>query len=567
MHYMERFMPEKRRWLLALSLCAAAVFNSSEPLAQEPDYTDVNAYILQAEMALQREDYLMAVREYGKAAKLTENPDVARKATMAGVAYGFDEEALSAAKRWLQLDGKSNEARAYIGQLSLKTGDLRTARRQLSYLVEKSDQSPGHQLAMLAQFLSDVPNREDADKLLRTLAKPYPDDAKAHHAVATLALRSGDVEHALERISRAIELDPENLTLRLLYARALLASGDVDKAIDYTARIIGDDLDPDPDARIELAVLYMMADRGDDALSQVDQVFLEQPARADALRLRGIINFHNGDHDDAWDDFQELLGRRMYQMDALYYLGQIAHYREETDRAIRFYSEVRSGSNALESQQRAAALLAHEKDDVRGAVKQLDEFALASPADAVDVVGMKAQLYDSVEQYDEALKYYDKIVQFRPDRESYALLRAELLVRMDRIDDAVDAYAAAVKRWPKSALALNAYGYTLADQTDRYREAEKLIRKALKYDPDNAAIIDSWGWVLFKLGRYAEALVELERAYEGMQDHEVAAHIVETLVALDRRDEALERLVEAEEKTPDSKLLKDVRERLFDDAP
>ena len=567
MHYMERFMPEKRRWLLALSLCAAAVFNSSEPLAQEPDYTDVNAYILQAEMALQREDYLMAVREYGKAAKLTENPDVARKATMAGVAYGFDEEALSAAKRWLQLDGKSNEARAYIGQLSLKTGDLRTARRQLSYLVEKSDQSPGHQLAMLAQFLSDVPNREDADKLLRTLAKPYPDDAKAHHAVATLALRSGDVEHALERISRAIELDPENLTLRLLYARALLASGDVDKAIDYTARIIGDDLDPDPDARIELAVLYMMADRGDDALSQVDQVFLEQPARADALRLRGIINFHNGDHDDAWDDFQELLGRRMYQMDALYYLGQIAHYREETDRAIRFYSEVRSGSNALESQQRAAALLAHEKDDVRGAVKQLDEFALASPADAVDVVGMKAQLYDSVEQYDEALKYYDKIVQFRPDRESYALLRAELLVRMDRIDDAVDAYAAAVKRWPKSALALNAYGYTLADQTDRYREAEKLIRKALKYDPDNAAIIDSWGWVLFKLGRYAEALVELERAYEGMQDHEVAAHIVETLVALERRDEALERLVEAEEKTPDSKLLKDVRERLFDDAP
>ena len=99
------------------------------------------------------------------------------------------------------------------------------------------------------------------------------------------------------------------------------------------------------------------------------------------------------------------------------------------------------------------------------------------------------------------------------------------------------------------------------------REAEKLIRKALRYDPESPAIIDSLGWVLFKLGHYEDALVELERAYEGMQDHEVAAHIVETLVALGRRDEAMEWLVKAEEEKPDSPLLKDVRDRLFADDP
>ena len=64
-----------------------------------------------------------------------------------------------------------------------------------------------------------------------------------------------------------------------------------------------------------------------------------------------------------------------------------------------------------------------------------------------------------------------------------------------------------------------------------------------------------------------EALVQLERAYEGMQDHEVAAHIVETLDALDRRDEALEFLEAAEALTPDSHLLEDVRQRLFPDEP
>jgi tetratricopeptide (TPR) repeat protein len=115
-------------------------------------------------------------------------------------------------------------------------------------------------------------------------------------------------------------------------------------------------------------------------------------------------------------------------------------------------------------------------------------------------------------------------------------------------------------------MALNAYGYTLADRTDRYREAEKLIRKALRYDPDSPAIIDSMGWVLFKLGRYEEALTELERAYDEMPDHEIAAHIIETLMSMDRREEALEWLAKAEEETPDSELLADVRERLMADA-
>ncbi len=64
----QRFMQQPRRWLVRLSLCALAFSAGNAALAQEPDYTDVNAYILQAEMALQREDYLMAVQEYGKVA-------------------------------------------------------------------------------------------------------------------------------------------------------------------------------------------------------------------------------------------------------------------------------------------------------------------------------------------------------------------------------------------------------------------------------------------------------------------------------------------------------------------
>ena len=505
-------MHQTRRWLAATSLTLLVALGGLTAAAQEPDYTDVNAYILQAEMALQREDYLMAAQEYGKAAEFSDNPDVARKAAATGMAFGFDEEAL---------------------QLSLRTGDTRTARRLFRELLEKSEEPPGEKLVLLTRYLSEGVDPEDADKLMRSLAKPYPDSALAHYAVATMALQSGDV----------------------------------DAAIDYTARLVGDDMDPDPDARIELAIMYMMADMPDFALSQVNQVLLEQSGRLDALRLMAIINFHKESYDAAWDDFHDLLASGRYRMDALYYLGRIADIREETDSAIRFYSEVQQGSNASVSQQRAAALLAHEQDDLNSALALLDQFSKSSPANAIDAMRAKAILLASLEKHGEALGYYEKLVTFRPDDERLALSRAELLVRMDRIDEALAAYEAAVRRWPKSALSLNAYGYTLADRTDRYREAEKLISKALKYEPDSPAIIDSMGWVLFKRGRYEEALAELERAWAGMPDPEVAAHIVETLVALGRRDEALERLAAAEEQAPDSEPLKNVRERLFGDAP
>lgn len=560
-------MYEIRRWLAAAVLFTLVAPGNSPVAAEEDPTADASAYILQAEMALQREDYRMAAEEYRKAAELSDSPDVARRAAVTSMAYGFDREALVAAKRWFKLDPKSSDARVVLAQLFFRTGDLKSARRHFTHLIEQGKEPPGEALLMLTQYLSDKGDPEKADSLMRSLARPYPDSAPAHYAVATMALRAGDYEYAQKRAARSAELDPEGLKPKLLYARALLASGEVDEAIEYVARIVGDDPDPDPDARMELAILYVMVERADDALSQVNQVLLEQSNRPDALRLGAIIHFHQGHLDAAWDDFNDLLASRQYTMDALYYLGRIADYRDETERAIRFYSEVRQGSNALESQRRAAVLLAHRNDDLKGALALLDDFAKASPGDAVDILVLKAHLLSSLDENDDALKLFDKAREVRPDHEGTALGRSELLLKMGRLDEALDGYADAARRWPKSALALNAYGYTLADRTDRYKEAEKLIRKALRYEPDNPAIIDSLGWVLFKLGQYDAALVELERAYEGMQDHEVAAHIVETLFMMGRKDAALQRLEEAEALTPDSPLLEAVRSRLFDDVP
>ena len=202
-------MHEPRRWPAALVLSVLVALAGPAAAADEPDYTDVNAYILQAEMALQRDDYLMAVREYRKAAELSDNPDVSRQAAATGLVYGFDEEALRAAKRWIELDGDSREARLFVAELSYRTGDVRAAKRHFARLINATDEPPGEELLKLLPYLSDNGDPEDADAIMRTLAKPHGDSSLAHYCVATLALRSGDVEHAIERVQRAIELDLE----------------------------------------------------------------------------------------------------------------------------------------------------------------------------------------------------------------------------------------------------------------------------------------------------------------------------------------------------------------------
>ena len=109
---------------------------------------------------------------------------------------------------------------------------------------------------------------------------------------------------------------------------------------------------------------------------------------------------------------------------------------------------------------------------------------------------------------------------------------------------------------------MNALGYLLTDQFARHEEARGYIQKALAMNPDSPAIIDSMGWVLYKLGDFRAALDYLERAYRLEQDPEIAAHLIDVRWALGEREQALELLRTSLEKTPDDKHLREVSGRL-----
>ncbi|MFZ5654890.1 MAG: tetratricopeptide repeat protein, partial [Pseudomonadota bacterium] len=117
-----------------------------------------------------------------------------------------------------------------------------------------------------------------------------------------------------------------------------------------------------------------------------------------------------------------------------------------------------------------------------------------------------------------------------------------------------------------NAAALNALGYSLTNHTDRYEEAQRLIERALALAPDDAAIIDSLGWVLYRRGQHQRAIVELRRAAELLPDPEVAAHLGEVLWVVGERQQARSVWEEALERFPDDRLIRETMRRLQADS-
>ena len=127
-----------------------------------------------------------------------------------------------------------------------------------------------------------------------------------------------------------------------------------------------------------------------------------------------------------------------------------------------------------------------------------------------------------------------------PDDTALRYARALLAEQLDKLDLAEQDLRAIIEREPSNAQALNALGYTLADRTDRYDEALDYIQRAMAVEPGDAAIIDSMGWVKYRMGDLEKAREYLRKALDLVQDAEIAAHLGEVLWQMGDKQAAIE---------------------------
>jgi tetratricopeptide (TPR) repeat protein len=540
-----------------LKIAAAPVVAAEAPF----EYEDDPIYrLLIAEFAGQRGHLDIAVAQYMALAESLRDVNLAQRATRIAVFGRDDAAALAAAQVWVSLAPMDMEARQIVAAMYIRHHDADAALEHLDYVLAHDHEEPGNRLRMVANLLGREEDRETALAVMGRLLDKFEDDTDALLAYALLAIRAEKLAEASAAMIRIAERTELSSNVAMAYLAVLQKQDKLPQAISWLEHILG--VNPKQfGLRLIYARLLADANRYEEARIQFGVLSAESPDNSDIIFALGLLNLQANRADDAALNFEHLLKLETRQDEAHFYLGQVEEARDHGAAAIKHYQAIEGGNNYFAAQLRQALVLSG-MDKVDEATAFLDNVVVEPGDQTYDLARAKGEILTQHERYEEALATYDQTLAGGGYNTELLYTRAMLAEKMGRIDILERDLRTIIAAEPDNAQALNALGYTLADRTERYDEAHALVSRALELSQGDFYILDSMGWVLYRLGRLEESIEYLEKARELRNDPEVAAHLGEVLWVLGNHDAARTVWDSALRDTPDDKKLLDVINRL-----
>ncbi|MES1191687.1 MAG: tetratricopeptide repeat protein [Steroidobacter sp.] len=496
----------------------------------------VPAMVSTAKKALDDGRYVEAAHWYQLATQRSDDEELVKEATQADYDHEQWQAALYSAQRWLQINPTSQDAHEIAALSALRLYQLDPAVMHLDALLSSAYITPA------SGFLQLLPKLEQADTsaalaVLQKLCDKYPQVAEAHYAVAKLAAQTSNQPLMLQQAQRAHELSPYWSPAGMLLARAQLAGGNTDTALATGKSVI--DNDKTPATRVEYAELLFEAEHVDEALQLLKDIEKDDGDASAAVLFLAQVDLQTGAYQSAFDRYSQLMSAGSHVSEAIFGMAQIAERAGSIDNARQLYSRVESGEYAVPAQIRLAQLI-QQQDGIDAALASLKQYGEGNPDKNIDMIRAEADLLSASGDDKGALALYDKAVTAYPDDAPLRLARSFLLVKLNKISEAVKEMRALLAIRPEDPVVLNALGYTLVDRTGDVREGRELIQHALQYSPDSGAVLDSMGWAEFKLGHASVALDYLQRAVKRIIDADLDYHLGEVLWSLKRHDDAMQ---------------------------
>ena len=516
--------------------------------------------LLIAEFAGQRGHMEVAVEHYLALAKSLHDAALAKRATRIAVFARDDAAALNAAQVWVDLEPEDMEARQIIAAMFIRHGDAVAALGHLEYVLANEGEESGNRLRMIANLLGREEDRITALVVMEQLVQKVGDNIDALLAYALLSIRAEHLDKARDAMNRIVKHTELSSNVAMAYLAVLQKQDKLPEAIDWLEHMLS--LNPEQfGLRLILARLLADANRYEEARVQFTLLTEEQPDNTDIIFALALLSLQASRSDDAETYFKKLLVLETREDEAYFYLGQIAESRDQLDIAITHYRAMTGGANYFAAQLRLALALS-ASGNVEDGLEHLSNVTVQDDEQGLNLVRARGEMLTEHDRFDEAMAAYDKALAGDVYNTELLYTRAMLAEKMGRIDVLERDLRTIISEEPENAQALNALGYTLADRTERYEEALALINQALELTPDDFYILDSMGWVLYRLGRLEEAVEYLEKAREIRNDPEVAAHLGEVLWVMGDQDGARDVWESALRDTPNDKKLLDVIKRL-----
>lgn len=542
-----------------------SLFLSLSAQAVDAERTEelVQYHVLAAELAGQRGQSEIAAQEYIKALRLAPSLELAERATQVTAYAGQVELAMEAATEWVRLAPEKLEPRIILMRVAVALGQASEATDHALFIVDHHPKGKRQAFIDISHALAGEVGKPDAAlAVMEGLREEFSESAELEYSTALLALKLEDFEVALASISRALALRDEWAEAMLLKSTALLRLGQTAEAIN---NVNAADLDESQQIKLHLsfARLLLQQELGEPAADQYQRVLELDDEQPEALYAMGILRLNMGDMDAAYGYFLTLFEEVGAKTDtAAYYLGGIEESREQYAEALGWYEQVKEGDRYLDASQRRAFVLFKlgRLDEARASLQKLRD---AQPDMAVQFYLAEGELLYEARLLEEAMALYNEGLEFYPDEIDLLYGRSLIAEQLGRLTLSERDLRRILELEPGDARGLNALGYILANHTQRYEEALELITQALAQTPDDAAVIDSMGWVHFRLGDLDTALEYLSRAYDRMPDPEVAAHLGEVLWEMGRQEQAQDILEQALQDDPENAVLRDTIKRLI----
>ena len=267
-----------------------------------------------------------------------------------------------------------------------------------------------------------------------------------------------------------------------------------------------------------------------------------------------LIRIDSGSLDDAGEYLEKVLQLQPNNDLARVYLGDIASKQKRLDDAITWYRAVTDQDQLFMARVRLVDVIM-ERDGIEAALRELEAIHPESPSQSIDLVLLQNELLAREGRLTESLHLINEALADNPDNIELLYARAMIAAQQKDVANLEKDLLRVLEIQPGHVQSLNALGFTLADLTDRYDEAYTLIAAALKKKPGDPFILDSMGWVSYRLQNLDAAEEYLRKALAKRNDPEIASHLVEVLLAAGKLREAKQILAKANKDFPGDKKL------------
>ena len=514
---------------------------------------DVLFMLMTAEIAGQRGQYDVALEGYLEAAKRVHDPRLTERAAMIAMYMKDGGRMNEAVSLWLKQDPGNLSARKIAALNALRSENKKQSVAQLNALLKRDPEGFEKTLFELAGALQKEASVPFLYEVMDEVAQKQPNQPSIYFVQSLLASDMKNKDLALKKVEQAISLKPD-------WDRALLLQAQLavyDENYPRAETLLRDDalkFPDNPKYKKMLAQVLIKEAKYEEAGEIYETLSSSDPKDYESQFSLGLVHLQLDRDNKAEDIFTQLLEQKDWRNQSNFYLGKIEEKRENTDNALMWFDKVTDGPFQFEAAVTSISLLAKSKQYAR-AEQRLKAMKDKFPKQRPRIALVQAELYSQQKQHEAAYNYLTAELKNFPEMEELLYSRALMAERVGKLNVMEADLQKILAKSPNNVEALNALGYSLADKTTRYAEAETYLLHALRIKPEEAVILDSYGWLKYKMGENKIALDYLQKAYDKQPETEIAAHLAEVLWVTGKKEEAKKIFDKAIENAPGDNFL------------